>query len=308
MELYLIVGPAGSGKTTAARRILESGGKPIFCVADRTGQLGDKYQTCAWSEVGKLSGCSLLVDDLIGVSQKHFLCLQNLLCYSNTHDDVSPIVICTHLVSKNNVTGLLPAVKKILFTANTANVSALSTVLTHFKFDKATKKKIVDAFLTSGRQFGSFVLDLQSRTAEWGTENVQSGSGGEVGEQQEDNFTPPPPPPPPTVPAERLLARAADPDAAVILYELIWPRLPDNARGRDYCLRLKSGARGGEEVVINLMDLIFCLTDPEERPSIELSSLYNYVRTLVAIPRRLVANQYMQHHSGSGSSGSNKSL
>jgi hypothetical protein len=297
MELYLIIGPSNSGKTTIAKAILESSGKPIFCLGgDRTVQLGDRYQECSWGAVETLSSCSVLVDDLIATSPSKFVALQSLLCYVASHSDVKPVVICTHLVSKNNIAGLLSAVKMIVFTADKGNIRALSTVLSHFKFEKSAKSEIEANFLGFSARFGRFTLDVQNRSSKWSTDPPPPSLRKEIKEEEEEeeteeeeevNTTPP-------VSASRLLARASDPEAAVLLYDLIYPRLPSRIKDRDHCIRLKSGLRGGREVVINFLDFIFLMVEADEKPSAEMRSFFNYVQSLVAVPRRLFINMHMQ--------------
>jgi hypothetical protein len=289
MELYLVIGPSKSGKTTIAKSILESRDKPIFCVADRTGELGERYQACSWDAVKTLSGCCCLVDDLIATSQSQFVSLQNLLCFAASHTDVCPVVICTHIVVKNNISALLSAVHTIIFTADKANISSLSTVLSHFKFDKAVKKEIEDRFLSSNRSYGRFILEVKKRTAAWaedGTPGLALAPTSDGGETLKEELTP-------HISAARLLARAADPDGAMLLYDLIYPRLPAEIKDSDYCLHLKSPSRG--EVVINFVDFLYmCVEGDGERPSVEMRSFFKYLQTFVTVPKRLIVNPHMQ--------------
>jgi hypothetical protein len=232
------------------------------------------------------------VDDLIATSQSQFVSLQNLLCFAASHTDVCPVVICTHIVVKNNISALLSAVRTIIFTADKANISSLSTVLSHFKFDKAVKKEIEERFLSSNRSYGRFVLEVKKRTAAWAedgtpgfahlttpvTESMQ-------GALQEE--------PTPSISAARLLARAADPEGAMLIYDFIYPRLPADIKDSDYCLHLKSPSRG--EVVINFIDFVYlCVEGDGERPSVEMRSFFKYLQTFVTVPKRLIVNPHLQ--------------
>jgi energy-coupling factor transporter ATP-binding protein EcfA2 len=280
MELLLFVGPSGSGKTTLAKRLLERQGKPIYAVDDKTGQLGESYRSCTWEQVGQLKSCCVLVDDLIATSPSQFVCLQNLLCYAAAHSDVSPVVICTHIVNKNNISGLLSSVKKIVFTPHKANVRSLATVLSHFKFDQKTRREMEERFLSSSAQYGQFTLDLEARTLvpEGLTSDPSADSTMEGLPKEAAPLSP-----------SRMLTRSADPEAANLLFEFVWDRIPKELKLPDYCVGLRVRITG-EKLVINFVDFIFLLVDPDAIPTREMSGFYKYVNTLMNVPRSLINN------------------
>jgi energy-coupling factor transporter ATP-binding protein EcfA2 len=282
MELLFVIGPSGSGKTTLARSLLERQGKPIYAVDDKTGQLGDLYRSCSWDQVKQLKSCCILVDDLIATSQAQFVCLQNLLCYAAAHSDISPIVICTHMVNKNNISGLLGSVRKILFTPHKANVRSLATVLSHFKFDQKTRRDMEERFLSSSAKYGQFTLDLEARTLV--PEGLISGAATKAAEASSEV---------PPLCTARMLARSADPEASNLLFNFVWGRIPEEIKLPDYCVRMKVKATD-EEVVVNILDFIFLLVDPDETPTRVMSGFYKYVGTLMNIPKSLINNCNLQ--------------
>jgi energy-coupling factor transporter ATP-binding protein EcfA2 len=276
VNVILVVGPSASGKTTLVTSLLEAQTKPVVLLNDRTKGLSS-FKPIEWNEAEKMTNCALLVEDLIAASDTEFKILQNVLSFSAHHQDVSPIVIIAHSIQHNNIQGLLPHVTEVFFTLSKSNVRSLGVVLSYFRFDKKEKELMEKKFLSAADVYGYFCLDVGKRTFE------QMGGVAKItgGIKRKG----------PAISAGRFLKHAADVEKAQLLFDLIFPRLPEENKSEENFSLTLTSKKTGKLYTISVLDYIFALTDPDEVPSVELNSMHNYVMNLVHVPKRLIMNK-----------------
>jgi hypothetical protein len=280
----LIVGNSFSGKTTLAKKLLAKE-KRVY-VVNSDGSFSD-FERVDWSEVDGLSNCQLLFEDLINISPTQFSCLQKLLNKQQHHNGIDKVFLICHSVHNNNIFGLMPHLSKVYFTLSKNNVTSLGTVLARFRYNKKQKEKFESEFLASRGTFGHFVLDNDKRTFTPGiidSEGQQHPSGG-GDDASMASGTPEDPGDP-----SRYFALMKDERRARLLFESIYPRLPEGVRDKgSFLLTLKS-KKLDAAITVNFMDYLDCLTDPAKKPDNAMYSLHKYVVSKYSVPACLVKN------------------
>jgi len=95
----------------------------------------------------------------------------------------------------------------------------------------------------------------------------------------------------PPINAGRFLKHAADEQKAQLLFDLIFPRLPEEYKCEENFSITLVSKKTNQSHTISILDYIFALTDPQEPVNVELHSLHKYVMSFVHIPNRLIANK-----------------
>jgi hypothetical protein len=265
----LIVGNSFSGKTTLAKKLLAKEKKVYVVNADSN---FDDFERVGWSEVERLKNCQLLFEDLINISGPQFSCLQKLLNRQQHHEGIDKVFLICHSVHNNNLFGLVPHLSKVYFTLSKNNITSLGTVLARFKYPKKQREQFESEFLAARGEFGHFVLDNDRRSFSLGEGQVAAMSGG---------ADPDP---------SKYFALMKDENRARLLFESIYPKLPDTIRESEgFLLTLRSKKRDSV-ITINFMDYLDCLTDPSKKPDNAMYSLHKYVISKYSVPACLIKN------------------
>jgi hypothetical protein len=286
-KVCLIVGKSESGKTTLAKRLLEGVPGPVRVVNDKTGHFeaatatpgGEKFQSASWEELAKLKNCAVLVEDLIGTTPAEFAALQHLVSYKCHHDSVSPAVLVTHSIQKNNLQGILNYLTHVYFTASKCNVKSLRVVLDDYDLDKRQKESFRRDFRANAEPYGHFCLDVERGTFE----RVRSPS--ETAATTTRRL-----PEVPRISPARYLEHTKNPEKALLVFDIVNSRLPQSALGDEYTVKLESKLLG-HPVTVSLIDYADCATDVSKTPSKELCSFHRYVSSIAHLPSCLVDNK-----------------
>jgi hypothetical protein len=281
--VVVIVGPSHSGKSTAARAILGDGAiRRVSVLNDRSDESPAAYERVEWGEADGLRDTALLVEDLIACTDSQFKILQNLCNFSAHHSDCTPILILTHAIQRNGLGGILTYANRVLFTLRRTNASSLGHALDFLKFPKKEKERLVAEFVTAsaGEGYGHCELNLES--------GKFVSKAAAAAAPAEGKATPPP------IDASRYLEHVKDPKKALLLHDLIYPRLSDKIKtaGGSYELRLRTKA--GEAVRASFVDYLDTLTDNSKRPTGAMRGVHKFVKEHVLIPDCLIANEALK--------------
>jgi molybdopterin-guanine dinucleotide biosynthesis protein len=96
LDVALVIGRSESGKTTLAKSLLEKQEKPVRVVNDSSGDLDPGWETCNWSDLERLEGVAVLVEDVVAATQTEFAHLQRLLSVGCHPRSVGPVYILCH--------------------------------------------------------------------------------------------------------------------------------------------------------------------------------------------------------------------
>jgi hypothetical protein len=280
-RVCLIVGKSESGKTTLAKRLLEAVPGPVRVVNDKTGHFqagGEKFQPTSWEELGKLRDCAVLVEDLIGTTPAEFAALQHLVSYKCHHDSVSPAVLVTHSIQKNNLQGILNYLTHVYFTASKCNVKSLRVVLDDYDLDRRQKESFRRDFRANAEPYGHFCLDVERGTFER-VRSPETAAASATTRRLPEVISP-----------ARYLEHTKNPEKALLVFDIVNSRLPQSARGDEYTVKLESKLLG-HPVTVSLIDYVDCATDAAKTPSKELCSFHRYVSSIAHLPSCLVDNK-----------------
>lgn len=244
----------------------------------------------------KIEHCNLLVEDLIGCTDKEVAILQKIL-NKNAHHFVLPTVILIAHDSNNN--GIYPLIKHmthVCFMAKRTSADSLGNVLSALKYPKAERLQKVDAFLADvGRvEHDYWVLDVNK--GDFGRKpgslqrpavaaaSVTSATAAEAREallavhrRTAENY---------------LNLFSEDAKKALALFDFIMARAPLNSLGvgtLDYTLRDK---KTGLVVRVSLLDYLHTLTT-QTRPSRSVLDLHAYLHRYVILPRCFITNKHL---------------
>jgi hypothetical protein len=293
-KVILVVGKSNSGKSTAARSILGDGrSSRVAVVNDRSDESPPAYERRGWEEVDGLEDTAVLIEDVTDCTEAQFKILQSLCNYGAHHSNLRPILILTHSIQKTGLRGVLAYATHVLLTLCKTNASALGQCLDFLKFPKGEKERLQREFVdaASGDRYGYCELDLGSGKlvvdASLPRREEAAPDGGDAAAAT--------PPPPPRIEASRYLEHLKNPKKALLLHDVIYPRLTDKikALGGNYELRLVSKS-DGRSVSVSFLDYLDTLTDESKRPTREMRSVHTYVRKRVLVPDCLISNPAMK--------------
>jgi hypothetical protein len=281
MQIILLVGLSGSGKTTIAKKIVEDSRVP-FCIVNGDQSdfpASDRTRHLSWDECGGLSQCGVIFEDVVNAKKEEFVTLKNLACVSAHHSSVTPIIIICHAVLGNNLYGILANLTHVFVTLAKGNIKSLLSVLEYYRVTPREREAMERTFLSCEDEFGHFVYDVGRRTLEQGG---AAAAGKAASAQKKSHILPP----------QRFLELMPRPREATLLFDLIYPSLPKAATsGGNYTLTLKNSA-SGEPVKINFMDYINCLVDEKKVPSRQMKSVHSFVTRILPLPRCIVPNKH----------------
>ena len=326
----LIVGKSGSGKSSIACALASTLSKvvsaekrqkkkrTVFILNDKTHATG--FQPIEWGDLGNLSNCGLILDDLISATKVQFRAIQFLLNFLGHHKNVSPIIICAHSILNNGIMGLLPYMTEVLLTRARSNVRSLTTILINFKVPKEERDAHVKTFLACNEPFGYFILDLvnwnfmaDSRSVKGELRQIRnhklrkdekkhpSSAGGAIGavdelasaaEKREESAA-----------TKRRETRAAAErylkllpgggEIPLALFDLLYPAVKDK-KIKPAELTVEMCTKTGARIKINLVDFIHTLIVEDKQPTAAEVVFHKYVNRKVSIPLCFQSNNKMK--------------
>jgi hypothetical protein len=272
----LLVGRSGSGKSRLASSLLSTVKKPVFSINDRS--FNKRYTPTSWDKLSSLKNCAVLIEDILFATKPEFRLLQELLNVSNHHRRVSPIYLVCHSVEHTNVRGLLSFLNKIYLTASKSNAYSLRKILQYLVFEKSEVEEFSKKFLSAAsRPYDHFVIDADDRT--FGRLDETRANAGRMCAAQDM--------------AGRLLGLMEEPGKCSAIYDMVRAKLPKSSFSEDEMTVTLKNKKKNDSVVINLVDYVHSLTNPDVEPSSELRLFHKYVcKTLkVRLPQCLVKNK-----------------
>jgi energy-coupling factor transporter ATP-binding protein EcfA2 len=285
----LLIGRSGSGKSTLCRYLLKrfaKYNKPICIVNDRAKT--SKYRQVSWGDLATLAGVALVVEDVIGADNTVFKTLQNVLNYKAHHDKVSPVLVISHSLEKQNLIGLLSSFTHIYVTANKSNVPSFRRLLTIYCYSESEKQAYLTKFLQVTDKFQHFCLDVDKMTIE-----LESFRMDELDDDQLPNKKAAPKAVIASANAARYLAvDKKEVEKKIALFELLYPGLPPKQfNHKNLTLKVKNNAK--EEMVVSIIDYLTAMVDESAVPDPLLLQLHQYLKKTrgVALPRSFVLNK-----------------
>jgi hypothetical protein len=289
----LLVGRSGSGKSVMCKALLEAFApalergqeEVVYAVNDRTRDC--PYRRINWEQLPQVANCSLVVEDIIGASNREVKLLQEVLNFAQHHRQVSPVVMVAHTVTGNNIYRLIPSFHFIYISAVPSSINSLSRVLNHYGFEKEAKARHLALLKSCKEQFCHLQLDVDAGTVELtragqkeGLNKKEAEGRAKAAKKSALRAT-----------AERYLEDLAQPKKALLLFDHIIPKIP---RGKFDAQFLTVSLRnaGGEQVVVSLIDYLAALTTPDSRADPTMEQFHAYLgKRGVHLPKVYVLNK-----------------
>ena len=248
-----------------------------------------RHLPVSWDNLNKLHSCAVIADDLMDVSDENFTKLQELLNYSARHNSISPVLLLTHCVTRNNIFSLLKHIGEFWVTLNKQNVETLYTICQALKFPRASKESFASRFLAEPGQYGMFVLNAQKRTFERMPEGKEEGGavdGGEVKPERDLE--------PFRRKAEEYLPHFFhDPARTMVIFNYLLAKIPLGSLSHEDLVFTLKRKESGLELRISLLDYLHAVTT-DTKPSGEILSLHKYIKKHVELPMCMLRNRYLQ--------------
>lgn len=163
-DIYFIVGPSFSGKSSLARLLAKKQGRKIVILNNRSPPFKGA-RNVGFKDIGSAGACTLIVEDLIRISDAKRDILQNLVNYSSHHADIAPIFLLTHSIKNNNIFCLLPFVRGVLFmTKSNSTIKSVRDVLSYFGYDKREVVSLVDRWRSFDKPYSFFHYNVEEHS------------------------------------------------------------------------------------------------------------------------------------------------
>jgi hypothetical protein len=253
------------------------------------------YEQIGWGTVGTISRCGLVVEDVVAATTVQFKILSELLSHSCHHKRISPLIIVSHSLLKQNLNSLLSYFQKIIISGSASNIASLRHLLREFGFTDEEKRFHVQNLIDNKQKFSHFLFDVDQRTItkiSFPLEPVEvdDGIGGRRGKKMKsarDALA--------LAKAQRYLAVLPNATEALACWELLWELLPKKLicpMTLEIALATK---RGSKPIRVSLISYCAALTSTEP-PSKEMIRFHNYCvqEKGIRLPEPFVRNKRLQ--------------
>ena len=291
-EVVIVVGPSGSGKSSAVRAAL--GNERFVVLNDRKEDSPFAGAKISWERLFKKENTAVVVEDFVNASEAELRHLRELVNVRSRQKGLTPVYLIAHSLVGTNTNGLLPFATRILLSAHAGNSQSLSRALSHYSFSKEQREKAKEAFATVSEPFQFFEIDVRHKT--FGPfKNSSSGDRGAKGRgrreeidgrsdserRQAAQHT-----------ARNLLSLLPSPDLAFAIFHLILPYLPRSLRPEDLTVLMET-ERTGRPVRISIVDYVGLLLSDGESPADEISAFHDFMSERVVIPKLFQKNKLL---------------
>jgi len=164
-----VVGASNSGKTTYIKNCLKLESeerRPLFLLGGDPSEYGGSESLTHLDDLTQglsdsLSDCTLVIDDLIALSQRQHAALRKILCFVKRHKSVN-VFVATHGLSHTGALSLVFHFDRVVFTKSTRNLD---------DFERVAKKNLLSKPSDARRAYLELVfprcLEVDVRTGEF---------------------------------------------------------------------------------------------------------------------------------------------
>lgn len=289
---FLLLGRSSSGKTCLIRSILEefkAYNKSTYLLNDRNKKKPAKWVRIDWNQLDQISSAQIVVEDVVQATPLQLKLLFQLLNVDVHHKKLSPCIVVSHCLMKNNLFSTLPFYTRIYWTGVVSNILSVRNVLNYFAFTETEKRFHLDNLINNTEKFAHFVFHVDERRIEKIKFPLQPLEEEEEGEEEDgDAIKKRPKKITMSVRDAKALSKAKryfsildNENAALALFELLWSRLPKQSvdlNSLEITLQKKKGNR--PPVVVSLISYIALLVDDKGKMEAtrDLIKFHQYVK------------------------------
>lgn len=293
MKKVLFIGRSGSGKSTAASKLVSSNSLPTYVLNSSSGgsqkEEERKFFPVEWSEVSELRSANVIAEDLIACDASQLATLQHLCNYACRHQNLPILVMVCHTATSNNIFPILQCVTHVSFMCGRASAKSLRTVLSQFNYKKEERDKMVEDFVADrgvGGAYGYWTLDVEG-------ESFQRDPAGDAPEVKLDSLA--------TyrkTAVNYLGLFCPEREKALAIFDYIVRKLPlQELRSSDLTMDLRD-RESGRIKSHSLIDLIHAVTSEDVVPTPDVLRLQAHLSKYVVVPSCFFANEALRRRSG----------
>jgi energy-coupling factor transporter ATP-binding protein EcfA2 len=299
---FLILGRSGTGKSTLVRSLLaefKDYSKTVYVLNDRSKK--SRYVRISWSQLGELSHCAVLVEDIVTASSAQFRLLAELLNFSVHHKRLSPTICVSHSLTRQGIFGLLPFFTRVYVSAAVGNLASFRNLLNYFGFTETERQFHIRNLLENKEPFCHYVLDVEKRSVDKVHFPLQPDDDDDYGPgkkkkknkkmslSRRDALA--------LSKAQRFLSVLNNSKECLALFDLIWPRLSRKSAD-PATLEVTLQTKGERSPVkISLITYLAAATDERgQPPTHDLMKFHKYCKIVhgIHLPAPFVLNKYFR--------------
>ena len=287
IKCYLLLGRSASGKSTIAFDMVKDEKRVyVVNVEDEAPYKREKYKIIDWSQLPEVRAGSIIVEDILKLTEPQRQILHKLLSYNAHHyPEINTIILISHSITKTGLYGFLSFLTHVIFTCCKSNIGNLHYVLNFYKFNKQERQAFSDKFIESVEQFNPFTLHVEDRkmcvSKPVTTQSVQVLKPNQVTPGSNVD---------PAAKVRYYLKLLRSPHLACAIYDLIQQSKEIKLSADGMQIRAR-GKKTFRRFKFNLVDYIGTLVTPGEKMDRGMKKLHLYIMRKISVPRMFLLNK-----------------
>lgn len=303
LSAFLLIGRSKSGKSSLLRSLLKpfqkQYNKKVFLLNDRSRRKNrqNNYTAIEWSEIGKISDCILVVEDIVRASKVQIDLLSETLNHGCHHRRINPLVCVSHSLTGQGIWALVKFFTRVYISAVPGNLESLDYILNKHGFTKEQRTFHAQNLVNNKQPYAHFLYDIDNRSikkVQYQLEPPDSLEEDEEGGTKKrkrmtlsarDQMA--------QAKAQRYLSVLRNPTQALACFDLLYAKL-DKKSVSPQTLDVSLHQKGDRQpVTVSLISYLACLTDPKVPASREVWKFHKYCVTLrgIRLPDCYILNE-----------------